>query len=166
MASRASKKSRLGKQVGKIFLPAGLGALLAQLPNPLLAADEDEALDRAKEIYFQACEAPTAKKRIALAKEAIAVSPLCADAFVLLAENEKRASSARLTLYRKAYDAGLKSLGDSSKNLEVQFWGIIETRPFMRAKFGLAICLWECNDKRESIDHLWEMLRLIPNPTD
>ena len=45
----------------------------------------------------------------------------------------------------------------------VLFWGWLETRPFMRAKLGLAICLSERNEREEALKHLREMLHLNPN---
>jgi tetratricopeptide (TPR) repeat protein len=43
-----------------------------------------------------------------------------------------------------------------------RFWGVIETRPYMRARAGLAMCLWELGRRQEAIGHHREMLRLNP----
>lgn len=164
MGSVAPKAKKVRQDQADRFLHLiDLGSLLDQLAIPLLDAEEDEALDRAKMVYYKACDAPTTAKRIALAKKAIGISPLCADAFVLLAEHEERASEAQLALYKTALEAGRKSLGDSYEDLEGEFWGFIETRPFMRAKLGLAICLWERNARDGALRHLREMLALNHN---
>jgi tetratricopeptide (TPR) repeat protein len=42
------------------------------------------------------------------------------------------------------------------------FWGILETRPYMRAREGLAACLWELGEREEAIEHYREMLDLNP----
>jgi tetratricopeptide (TPR) repeat protein len=41
--------------------------------------------------------------------------------------------------------------------------GIFETRPYMRARLGLATCLWELGEREQAIEHYREMLRLNPN---
>lgn len=42
------------------------------------------------------------------------------------------------------------------------FWGILETRPYMRARQGLAACLWELGEHKEAIEHYQQMLELNP----
>src|SRR5439155_23187846 len=43
------------------------------------------------------------------------------------------------------------------------FWGLLETRPYMRARLGLAHSLWTAARREEAVRHLEEMLRLNPN---
>jgi len=43
------------------------------------------------------------------------------------------------------------------------FWDIMQTRPYMRALFGLAQCLQEIGDRDEALTHYRELLRLNPN---
>lgn len=164
MASGTSK-NKLGsqKQAEQLIVDlAGLETFLDQVESPR-ASTKRNALDQAQELYFEACQAPTAKGRIALAKKAIAISPLCADAFTLLAGHEKKASVQQLELYRTALDAGRKAIGKSFKEFAGEFWLWLETRPFMRAKYGLAVCLWQRGERAESLTHLSELLELNPN---
>jgi tetratricopeptide (TPR) repeat protein len=42
------------------------------------------------------------------------------------------------------------------------FWGVFETRPYMRARASLASCLWERGERGEAIAHYQEMLYLNP----
>ena len=60
-------------------------------------------------------------------------------------------------------DAGRKAVGKQFKKLAGEFWGWHETRPFMRAKQALALCLWERNERAEAFAHFREMLELNPN---
>jgi tetratricopeptide (TPR) repeat protein len=160
MAPRKSKKSSVPKlEAGSLV---DMGAILAQLASPLTDDADDSTLSKAREIYYKACQAPSKTKRIALAKKAIEISPICADAYVLLAEHEAWASDAQLALYRQAAEAGRKAIGDEFEELTGEFWGWLETRPFMRAKLGLAICLGERNESEEALKHLREMLHLNP----
>ena len=103
------------------------------------AASGDEALERAQDLVYDAWEAKTARQRIALAKKALAISPLCADAHVLLAEHATPNSEQQLAFYKLGLQAGERALGEAALEEDVgYFWGLLETRPYMRARFGLA----------------------------
>lgn len=128
------------------------------------AESVQDALDRAQELIYDAWEASTAKRRIALAEKALAISPLCADAYVLLAEHAKRGSDKELDLWRRGVETGKKALGEAAfEEYAGEFWGFLETRPYMRARFGLARTLWARGVRGEAIDHLRDLLRLNPN---
>jgi tetratricopeptide (TPR) repeat protein len=129
-----------------------------------LVENSQEALNRAQDLAYDAWEAGTAKRRVALAEKALAISPLCADAYVLLAEHAEDGSDKQLDLWRRGVDAGRKALGDAAfDEYAGEFWGFLETRPYMRARFGLARALWMRGIPGEAIDHLREILRLNPN---
>ncbi len=81
---------------------------------------------------------------------------------MLLAEAAKDPEEAR-RLYEQGVQAGERALGEEVFAQEAgYFWGIIETRPYMRARLGLAEVLWELCEQHAAIDHLEEMLRLNP----
>ena len=63
------------------------------------------------ELVHDAWEAGTARERIRLAKQALALSELCADAHVLLAENAARTTVEARDHYRRGVAAGEKALG-------------------------------------------------------
>ncbi len=42
------------------------------------------------------------------------------------------------------------------------FWGIVETRPYMRARLGLAFTLWGTGERDAAIEQAQDMLRLNP----
>ena len=78
------------------------------------------------------------------------ISPDCADAYVLLAEHAKTADEAQ-NLYEQGVAAGERALGrEAFAEHEGHFWGVLETRPYMRARQGLAQCLWEAGRRREA----------------
>ncbi|CCF83199.1 tetratricopeptide repeat protein [Nitrolancea hollandica] len=118
-------------------------------------------LDEAQEIVFQALET-TGKRREKLARKALSISADCADAYTLLAEATKDPEEAR-RLYEQGVQAGERALGEEMfTELEGEFWGILETRPYMRARLGLATVLWELGERQAAIEHLQAMLRLNP----
>lgn len=124
----------------------------------------DNALDAAQELMYDAWETATKARRIALARQALAISPLCADAYVLLAEETARSVPEALEIYRKGVEAGELSLGKEAFERGVgHFWGLLETRPYMRARSGLAQALWALGEREGAIAHYRDMLRLNPN---
>ena len=90
------------------------------------------------------------------------ISPDCADAYVLLAEQAKSRKES-LQLYEQAVAAGERAIGPDAFTGDVgHFWGLLETRPYMRAREGLAHTLWTLGRREEAAGHLLEMLRLNP----
>ncbi|MDE3089280.1 MAG: hypothetical protein KGJ80_07830 [Chloroflexota bacterium] len=122
------------------------------------------ALERAQELMYDAFEQTNPAKRIALAHDALAICADCADAYVLLAEEEADTVQRALTYYEQGVAAGERALGKEffAENVG-QFWGILETRPYMRARHGLADALWRLNRKEDALAHYREMLRLNPD---
>ncbi len=124
----------------------------------------DPELERAQELIYQAFEETNPGKRIALAHEALSISPNCADAYVLLAEEEADTVQRALDYYQQGVAAGERALGkDFFKEHAGDFWAILETRPYMRARQGLADALWRLKRQDEALEHYREMLRLNPN---
>jgi tetratricopeptide (TPR) repeat protein len=90
------------------------------------------------------------------------VSGDCADAYVLLAEDSSDPHTAR-DLYAQGLAAGERALGPAVLAEEAgRFWGDVRTRPYMRARFGLARCLADLGQHRDAIAHYRELLRLNP----
>jgi tetratricopeptide (TPR) repeat protein len=124
----------------------------------------DEALDRAQALIYDAWEEAAPKRRVALAAKALEISPLCADAHVLLAEHAEPGSPEQLECYRRGVAAGEAALGAASFiEDEGHFWGLLETRPYMRARLGLAQLLWAGGARDDALAHFRDMLRLNPN---
>lgn len=120
-------------------------------------------LSRAQEIMYDAWDEPNPAKRIALAHKALKLSALCADAYVLLAQEEADTVKRALELYQQGVIAGEKALGaDYFQENTGYFWGLLETRPYMRARQGLAETLWRLKRYEEAIQHYRELLKLNP----
>lgn len=120
-------------------------------------------LEKAQSLVFEALE-KSGKERLNLVNQALKVSPDCADAYVLLAEEKAQSVEEALSLYAAGVEAGERALGEEVFQKEVgHFWGMIETRPYMRAREGLAQCLWELGKHKEAMEHYRDILRLNPN---
>ncbi|MCX5859651.1 MAG: SEC-C metal-binding domain-containing protein [Proteobacteria bacterium] len=117
-------------------------------------------LEQAQAIMFEAFAA-SGNQRAELARKALETSADCADAYVLLAEETARNAEEALPWYRQGVEAGKRALGEEIfKKQAGHFWGIIETRPYLRARLGLAQCLFAVGAKDEAVQHYREMLKL------
>jgi tetratricopeptide (TPR) repeat protein len=117
---------------------------------------------KAQDVMYDAWERTTSRSRIALAHKALGISPLCADAYVLLAEETRSIKEAR-DYYAKGVEAGELALGPDFKQYAGHFWGFLETRPYMRARAGLASMLLKLGDIEGALSHYRDMLKLNPN---
>ena len=130
---------------------------------PLSGGQAGSTLQEAQDLMYQAWETRSRQARIALAKRALAISPLCADAYVLLAEEGAKSVAEAKELYARGVEAGELALGPKAFKEDVGlFWGFLETRPYMRARAGLAQALWALGDRDEAVAHYRDMLRLNP----
>src|SRR6266508_371017 len=112
---------------------------------------------------YDAWETPSPRERVRLARQALDLSPDCADDYVLLAEETARSAKEAADLYAKGVAAGERALGKPVFEEEAgHFWGIVETRPYMRSRLGLARALWALGKRQEAAAHAWELLRLNP----
>ena len=121
-----------------------------------------EAIEKTQDLVYDAWERATARSRIALARKALGISPLCADAYSLLAEEARSVEEAR-DLYAKGVEAGELALGRKGfEKYAGHFWGFLETRPYMRARAGLAGAVLKLGEDDAAISHYRDMLKLNP----
>jgi tetratricopeptide (TPR) repeat protein len=122
------------------------------------------SIDEAQEIMYDAWEATSRRRAVELARKALLVSADCADAYVFLAEVTAKTPQEAIDLYWQGVEAGERALGKKAfKNDVGHFWGLLETRPYMRARAGLAQSLWEAGQREEAVDHYGDLLQLNPN---
>lgn len=120
------------------------------------------ALDRAQDLMYDAWEEPSRVRRVALARKSLDISGDCADAYVLLAQEAPTAAEAE-ALYAAGCAAGERALGPARFSDDAgHFWGLVETRPYMRARLGLANSLYSAGRHDEAVAHYRELLRLNP----
>ena len=122
----------------------------------------DTVEDQAQHLAYEAFSKKGAERRN-MAIQALEISKNCPDAYVILAEME-RDNNRKIELYTKGVESGEKVLGKEIFDRDRgNFWGIIETRPYMRAQEGLALALWDSGqlDRAQEIYEL--LLELNPN---
>jgi hypothetical protein len=135
---------------------SGLESLLDDVPL--------SAKDEAQELAFEAMEAESDAQAVKLAKRALRKDRDCVDALVVLAEIESTSQKQLIVSLQKAVAAGERSLGaEFIAENKGHFWGIIETRPYMRALEKLAGLLRSEGINLDAIRHYETMLALNPN---
>lgn len=78
-----------------------------EIPVPV---EDMTPLEKAQEKMYEAWNA-NGKRRVKLAEEVLEISPDCADAYVLLAEETARTPQEALKLYEQGMQAGERALG-------------------------------------------------------
>lgn len=131
--------------------------------EPLESPTPRTPLEQAQDLIYEAWESK-GRRRVELAHRALNISKDCADAYVLLAEESVKDLYEAKDLYEQGVKAGERALGSKVFEEEVgHFWDMQETRPYMRARRGLAQCLWWLGEHHQAIEHYHDMLRLNPN---
>jgi tetratricopeptide (TPR) repeat protein len=160
MSRLLSQRDFASIEEANAFLQELLSSGDGRLPPP----EPTTALEQAQEVVYQALQTHGAR-RVALARKALTLSPDCADAYVLLAEAATDPQEAR-RLYEQGIAAGERALGVETltalRQEEGAFWGLVETRPYLRAREGLAHVLWHLGERAAAIEQGQALLRLNP----
>ncbi len=161
---RNIRKAIEGKQFESLddanaFLRTLEGKVLAQ--PPLQGPTPEE---QAQELAYQAMEAEEPAEIRELAQKALALDSDCVDALVTLARLNSRSVEDYMAALERAVQAGERSLGANFfRENKGHFWGMLETRPYMRARYELADLLRLTGRISEAIRHFEAMLELNPN---
>ena len=120
--------------------------------------------EQAMELCFDARELK-GRRQLSVLKKALELDPDCAEALVIQAENASTSGEA-MELYVRAIKAGERSLGKEMFERDAgHFWGITETRPYMRAMLGAVQLMLDVGDPKSmeaAAAHMAKMLRLNP----
>ncbi|MBI5170364.1 MAG: tetratricopeptide repeat protein [Candidatus Eisenbacteria bacterium] len=115
----------------------------------------------AQDLAYEAYEYED-RRRIRLARRALEAWPDCADAYLILAEDAGEPERA-FEFFTKAVEAGERAIGKRHfEKYRGHFWGVLETRPYMRARLALADFLEAEGRLEEAVGHYHEMLELCP----
>jgi tetratricopeptide (TPR) repeat protein len=130
---------------------------------------EDEApgtdpKERAQELAYDAMDADSPTEAQRLAGEALELDPDNVDALLTRLQHSGKDDEERVSELRAIIAAGERSLGARfiAEN-KGHFWGILETRPYMRARAHLAEILLFLNRHDEAIAEYEGILELNPN---
>lgn len=137
-----------------------VGVLRQAMANPV----DHAAVAEAQEIMYDAWEADSAERAVALAMKAIGASPHCCDAYALLGSIAPAESDDALAMFGLAVEAGERALGPAAiADTSGEAWQGGEARPYLRARLGLAQSLWLRGQHDQAIAHYEALLELDPD---
>jgi len=120
-------------------------------------------LHKAQDLIYEAWEIDDPFAQVCFALKALHICRDCADAYVLLAEAALDEEQTR-DILAEGVAAGERTLGPQFFDEHAgDFWGIIRSRPYVRARTALAHTLWEMGERDQAIAHYLDLLRLNPN---
>jgi hypothetical protein len=140
----------------RTFLETGI--MGEELPTAAPEGPEDEA----RAMAIEAMDLP-GRSGAAMARKALKLDPDSPVAHLALAIHTYDPETA-VERFRDAVAAAERALGPEIFADDVgSFWGIVETRPYMEARKGLADSLWLSGDRQQAVEHYAELIRLNPN---
>ena len=140
---------------------AALKAMIEKTFDGRLSDEPQTPEERSRELSFQAVEAATLEEHIGLLAQALKLDPENVDALSLLLELEVLGREVRIQALRGIVLTAEKRLGaEAFKNFPPHFWGVMETRPYMRARAKLAAALVEAGRLEAGIAEYSAMLEL------
>ena len=122
--------------------------------------DRAAALLEADALIARALETGMTRLYVPAAHRALALSPLCIEAYTVLADEATDFEGA-LDLYKRAMHAGTLALGaETFKRDAGRFWDGAATQAYLRALWGLADTLLAMEREEDAIEPMVTMLRL------
>lgn len=138
---------------------------LNSTPNKLNKLEKSlpDKQELASDMVYRAWDERNLKRREKLAQDALLLDPTNGDAYNVLAQCVETPRQA-VYLYKMGMQVESKRLGEAFFNKNKgHFWGLLQTRPFMRAKRGYAEMCAEMGNLDEAIKHYEQLLVLNPN---
>jgi tetratricopeptide (TPR) repeat protein len=123
-----------------------------------------DPIETAQELAFQSMEATSDRKSLELARNALELDPDCIDARMVVIQLTVADPNKRVDAFKKVLEDTRRKMGSEFfEENKGHFWGIVETRPFMRALETQAFLLSSLGRVGEAIAAMEEMLALNPN---
>lgn len=125
---------------------------------------QDDPKWRAQELAYEAMEADDPFDALRLVDEAQKLDPDCTDAQRLMVSLLPMELDNRIQLMREVVAKAEQSLGEKFiEENKGHFWGVLSTRPYMRARQELGELLTAADKLEEAIAVYERMLELNPN---
>ena len=113
---------------------------------------------------YDAMEAATPQQRLDLALQALELDPEHPDALLMALEATGFDGEELIDVLHGIVAVAAERLGKKAfKEFAPHFWGVLDTRPYMRARFQLTEALREAGQVEEAIEEYEEMLLLNEN---
>jgi tetratricopeptide (TPR) repeat protein len=127
------------------------------------AKGKSKRVQEAQDLVYQAWEAEDLHEAADLLHRATELDPTNLDAWLGLMELSILPAEEEIEMLRELLPVGEKALGKDFKECKGHFWGVLETRPYMRARARLAQLLMETGKVEDAIAEFEGMLELNPN---
>jgi tetratricopeptide (TPR) repeat protein len=119
--------------------------------------------EQARDLLHQAMAADGVEAAVALARRALMLDPDCVDAMVLINDATANSEEEHVSGLRTIVEVAERALGaEYFRENTGHFWGLHETRPYMRARFQLADALKNSLHVDEALPHFEALLELNP----
>lgn len=143
--------------------PVDAVSVLRQMERTMGGAAKEERQE-AQELVYDAWEAADADEEVDLFQRAVELDPTNVDAWLGLMHCADIGKEDSVAILRKLVATGASNLGKKAfETNKGHFWGLLETRPYMRARSELAWELKRMGRFDECIAEYEGMLELNPN---
>jgi tetratricopeptide (TPR) repeat protein len=132
--------------------------------DDILKEREYDPIEEAQDLAYEAMDTDDPIEALRYTLEALLLDPNCIDALMLAAEATASTDwdlikKLKMIIARAEEAMGRKYIEENRGH----FWGVIETRPYMRARAALAETLHKVGQREEAICQYEEMLELNPH---
>jgi len=157
------RKEPKSTKTRKPFSPQSLLRSIERHLHKTSGVSEDTAYE-AQQLFYDAMEAETDEEERELIAKALELDPTNVDALLTYARDCLFTDEEYIEVVRKIVAIGEKNLGRTAfKEYAGEFWGFIETRPYMRAREELAEALRVVGRLEDAVAEWEAMLELNPN---
>ena len=128
------------------------------------ALTDFEPSDEAQELAYNAMDAENLDDALELAEKALKLDPDCVDALIMKVKLTARSLPEVIDRVKKIITRAEQKLGtEYFEENKGHFWGMVETRPYMRSREFLTTTFKVAGRLDEAISQAEEMLELNPN---
>lgn len=132
--------------------------------DEILELTDYDSVEEAQNLAYEAMNADNPFEALELAKKALKLDPDCVDALMLMVKLTSRSLPEAIEKVKKIAARTEQKFGRKYfEENKGHFWGMVETRPYMRALGFLASALRETGKTDQAIRQAEEMLELNPN---
>lgn len=132
--------------------------------DEILELTDYDPVEQAQNLAYEAMDADDPFEVLELTGEALRLDPDCVDALLLMVRLKSRSVYEAIKEVKKIIALSERKFGEKYfEENKGHFWGLVETRPYMRAKAFLVSALQKAGKTSEAIRQAEHMLELNPN---
>ncbi|MFP4105592.1 MAG: tetratricopeptide repeat protein [Phycisphaerae bacterium] len=161
---RKKRRDQTRAQRGGRLPDCSFGFAAEKMMLELDQTDKSDPEYRAQMLYFAAMESGDPARVLKLLDEALGLDPDCVDALRITVEIGCESRDDLVEGMQNTVQIAEEKLGkEAFEDDRGHFWGVVRTRPYMRARSRLAKLLCESGRFDEAAGHFLELLELDPH---